>query len=240
MKTSESIALISVALAACQGELSDAAKSSSNPAFKNQATGKASKYADLAEVLQTIRPVAAKHGISYVQAVEDGPREGTVAVSTRLMHKGEWLEGTIVLPLGQKTAQGTGGCATYGRRYGLAAMFGISQEDDDGNAASGVGGGSAGGGSRASKAAEPSTGMGAIGEAAGPAVVTESKATPTPKGNKKTEASAEDIAGLKAAFDAANTREDVTKLVGQFTRLTPAQQTEVLPNAKLARERAGL
>lgn len=237
MKTSESIAQISVALAACQGELQDAAKSSSNPAFKNQATGKAAKYADLAEVLQTIRPVAAKHGISYVQAVEDGPRQDTIAVSTRLMHKGEWLEGTIVLPLGQKTAQGAGGCATYGRRYGLAAMFGISQEDDDGNAASGIGSSGAKRGGDSPKAAEASAGVGTAGEAPEPA---KSTTAPSPKGNKKTEASADDIAALKVAFDAAQTREDVTKLVGQFTRLTPAQQTEVLPHAKGARERAGL
>jgi hypothetical protein len=42
-----------------------------------------------------------------------------------------------MLPVVKPDPQGLGGALTYGRRYGLAAVTGIAQEDDDGNTASG-------------------------------------------------------------------------------------------------------
>src|SRR3546814_15212292 len=45
------------AIAAAQGEIENASKNAANPHFT-------SKYADLAEILNTTRPVFAKHGLS--------------------------------------------------------------------------------------------------------------------------------------------------------------------------------
>lgn len=127
MKMSESIAGLAKALAEAQGEIENASKASTNPHFK-------SKYADLAEVLNTIRPVFAKHGLAVTQfpAYEDG----IVSVETVLTHSsGEWMCGTISAPVTKNDAQGVGSAVTYCRRYSLAAAAGIAQEDDDGNAA---------------------------------------------------------------------------------------------------------
>ena len=127
MISSTSLVSLAKALSCAQGELHEAAKSSFNPGFK-------SKYADLAEVLQVIRPVAVKHGLSYVQGV--GYSDGLATVTTRILHaSGEYLEDVVTIPVTKKDAQGVGSAFTYGRRYALAAMFGISQDDDDGNAA---------------------------------------------------------------------------------------------------------
>jgi hypothetical protein len=126
MKTSESINEIAAAMAKAQGDLHSAAKSSDNPFFK-------SKYADLAEVWDTIRQPFTKHGLSIIQPVSSA--EGHLTISTRVMHQsGQWIESDpLIFPITQKV-QDLGSCCTYLRRYSLAAMLGVTQEDDDGNA----------------------------------------------------------------------------------------------------------
>jgi len=129
MNKSDTIAELAKALATAQGEIENASKNAANPHFR-------SKYADLAEVLNTVRPVMAKHGISISQfpAFE----QGVASVETIVMHtSGEWLSGISSAPVTKQDAQGVGSAITYLRRYSLAAIAGIAQEDDDGNSAVG-------------------------------------------------------------------------------------------------------
>ena len=130
MLTSETLTNLAPALAAAQAELGHAAKSSANPHFK-------STYASLVEVVDTIRPTLAKHGLAVVQGFV--PSEEGVTLETRLIHSsGEWLsdEG-LYLPADKRNAQGFGSAATYARRYALMSLVGVApDDDDDGNAAS--------------------------------------------------------------------------------------------------------
>ena len=48
---------------------------------------------------------------------------------------GEWMRGTLTIPLAKVDAQAYGSATTYARRYALAAFVGVAPEDDDGNAA---------------------------------------------------------------------------------------------------------
>lgn len=131
MTKSEQINDLAAALAAAQSEMENASKSSSNPHFK-------SKYADLAEVINTVRPVFGKHGLSQVQC--PSYEGGMVSVETIIMHKsGQWLSSTVSAPVSKQDAQGVGSAITYCRRYSLAAMAGLAQEDDDANSAVGHG-----------------------------------------------------------------------------------------------------
>lgn len=115
------------ALAKAQGEIENASKNAANPHFR-------SKYADLAEVLNTARPVLAKHGLSLIQA--PGYDGSIASVTTILGHEsGGYIEGTASCVPAKSDAQGIGSATTYLRRYAAAAMCGIAQEDDDGNAA---------------------------------------------------------------------------------------------------------
>lgn len=115
------------ALALAQGEVENASKSSSNPHFR-------SKYADLAEVLNTVRPVFAKHGLSIAQSTSFNG--SLVSVSTLIAHaSGGLIVSEASCVPGKTDAQGIGAATTYLRRYSLAAMAGIAQEDDDGNTA---------------------------------------------------------------------------------------------------------
>ena len=56
-----------------------------------------------------------------------------MCLTTRLFHdSGEWVEDTATIPLPKNDPQGYGSAATYGRRYALAAITGLYQDDDDG------------------------------------------------------------------------------------------------------------
>lgn len=128
MQRSDSIAKLAQALAKAQGEMENASKNSQNPHFR-------SKYADLAEIINTVRPVLAKHGLSVTQFPSF---DGTLAhVETIIAHEsGEWMSGTTSSPVQKADPQGIGSATTYLRRYSLAAVCNLAQEDDDANAAS--------------------------------------------------------------------------------------------------------
>lgn len=114
------------AIAKAQAQVENAAKSSSNPHFK-------SCYADLAEVLNTVRPVFAANGLSITQSTGF---DGTLVVVTTLVghSSGGMIHSTAACVPSKTDAQGIGSATTYLRRYSLAAMCGVAQEDDDGNA----------------------------------------------------------------------------------------------------------
>ena len=129
MNKSEQINELAGALSKAQGELENASKSSNNPHFK-------SKYADLAEVLNTIRPVFSLHGLAVTQCPSF--EAGIVSVETVLMHSsGQWMSSVVSAPCTKQDAQGVGSAITYCRRYALAAVAGIAQEDDDANSSVG-------------------------------------------------------------------------------------------------------
>jgi hypothetical protein len=115
------------ALAKSQCEVENATKGSVNPHFRN-------RYADLAEVLNTVRPVISANGLSISQ---DTSYDGNlVSVTTAICHtSGGYITSTASCVPAKSDAQGIGSATTYLRRYSIAAMAGIAQEDDDGNAA---------------------------------------------------------------------------------------------------------
>lgn len=130
MKKSESIKNIAKALAAFQAEVKNPANTETNPFFN-------SKYAPLNDILNLVRPLLSKHGLSVLQSPSgDGQN---ITVTTLITHEsGEWIESDpLTLKADKATAQGAGSAITYARRYALSAMLGISSEDDDdGNLAS--------------------------------------------------------------------------------------------------------
>lgn len=124
---SDSVAALAAALAKAQGAMSHASKDANNPHFK-------SRYADLAAVWSAVREPLSANGLSVVQTVAQG--DGTVGVRSLLLHaSGEWISSLLEMPVAQKTPQGYGSALTYARRYALAALVGIAQDDDDAEAA---------------------------------------------------------------------------------------------------------
>jgi hypothetical protein len=116
-----------VAISKAQQEVDNASKSSTNPHFK-------SKYADLAEVINTVRLVFNLKGVGIIQSTGfDGAMVNVTTVFTHI--QGGYITSIASCVPSKTDAQGIGAATTYLRRYSLAAMAGIAQEDDDGNAA---------------------------------------------------------------------------------------------------------
>jgi len=93
------------------------------------------RYADLAQIMSTVRPILAKHNLAVTQLVSS-THEGELLVRTVLLH----ASGTEfdMDPLGAKmpvTPQQVGSFISYFRRYQLTGRLGLAVEDDDGQAA---------------------------------------------------------------------------------------------------------
>lgn len=119
---------LATALAKAQAEIKPALKDTDNPFFK-------SKYADLASVQSACIPHLTKNGLSVVQSITV-IGENTFLVTTLLHSSGQWMKSLAPVKPTKNDPQGLGSALTYMRRYSLAALAGVAQEDDDGNAAS--------------------------------------------------------------------------------------------------------
>lgn len=129
MLKSEQINELVAALAKAQGQIEGAKKSSSNPFFK-------SKYADLAECWNTCREALTANEISVIQMPEEINENGRLNITTMLAHSsGQYISSTLTMTVTKLDPQAIGSAITYGRRYALAAMVGLAQEDDDGEKA---------------------------------------------------------------------------------------------------------
>jgi len=121
---SQQLDKIADALAQAQKEMGHASKDATNPYFQ-------SKYADLASVIDAAGPLH-EHGISIVCIPLE--RDGLYGVHCRLVHKsGQYMGGTLLLPVSKKDAQGAGSSITYARRYCVQSLCNIGAEDDDAN-----------------------------------------------------------------------------------------------------------
>jgi hypothetical protein len=127
---------LAAALVAALGELEDIEKSKKAAAGSNRAY----MYADLAAVLEQVRPVLARHSLAVMQAVETEPGDQAAIVSiiTTVVHVSGASHRSPPLRLtAPNDPQKVGSAITYGRRYSLLALLGIAavDEDDDGAAA---------------------------------------------------------------------------------------------------------
>ena len=121
MNKSESIKNIAGALVNFQATVSKVSKESKNPFFK-------SKYASLANILDTIQKPLSECGLAITQ-FPDGD-----ALTTLIIHaeSGEWMESSYVMPVAkQNDPQAMGSAMTYARRYALGSILNLNIDDDD-------------------------------------------------------------------------------------------------------------
>jgi hypothetical protein len=125
---SETIGNLALALAKAQGEMGSASKDANNPHFK-------SRYADLASIMDACRAPLAKHGLAVSQ-LPCRENDGSVGLTTILLHEsGEFIGSSITARPAQESPQVLGSLLTYLRRYSLAAICGVVQDDDDAESA---------------------------------------------------------------------------------------------------------
>ncbi len=111
------------ALAKAQAGMEGAKKDSENPFFHQ-------KYADLASIWDACRKPLSDNGLSVIQTTDN--ENGKVVIITTLIHSsGEWVRGKLAIKPMKEDPQALGSAITYGRRYALAAIVGVSPEEDD-------------------------------------------------------------------------------------------------------------
>ncbi|MGL4544355.1 MAG: ERF family protein [Plesiomonas sp.] len=101
---------------------------------KKSKQGHGYKYAELSQIIELSREPLANNGLAVTQycATVDGQSH----LVTQMIHSsGQWIRGFYPLEkAGMRAvndAQQMGAAMTYARRYNLAAMLGVAQEDDD-------------------------------------------------------------------------------------------------------------
>lgn len=127
MKIDGDSKLISAAFVKARAEMS--------ATVSKDGTGNYGKYATLAALVEVTSAALGKNGLAVVQ--EASTDDVGVVVETWLVHEsGAMMQFTpLVMPMVDRKPQSIGSAITYGRRYALAAVFGIAPDDDDGQAA---------------------------------------------------------------------------------------------------------
>lgn len=148
MEQSASIAALAAALSAAQGEFPPIKRNKEATIPTRGGGSYKYAYADLNDMIEQLRPVLAKNGLS----VNGGPADVSiqdwhtdegivpvlmVRVETQLSHSsGEWQRIISTIACRSLDAQSMGSAITYARRYGYGAITGIAPDtDDDGGAA---------------------------------------------------------------------------------------------------------
>lgn len=121
---SDKIDLLAQALWKAQKEMGKVRKDSNNVIF-------GSHYVTLKEVQRVIEKPLEDNDLVVTQGGSNG------SIFTQVTHypSGQWMRSELSLPASVVDPQKIGSAITYFRRYGLAAMLNLEQEDDDGNSA---------------------------------------------------------------------------------------------------------
>lgn len=209
------------ALIKFQGKIQSVGKGTDNPFFH-------SKYADLAEIWDTIRQPLSDSELAVTQATEISQTTGELSLRTTLWHSsGESISSLYpIIPIKKvkevlevvNDPQGIGSAVTYARRYALSALLGITatNEDDDGERAMGRGG-------NTQPAAKP----------AYPAKTATREQSPKGAATKSVSPRLNELkAELLANGDGRKARDWWKANAGEISTLTSLQQGELLEIAK--------
>lgn len=136
MRTSEQIHELVSALAKARADFEPIVRSKTVTVKSDRGSYQFS-YAPLEDILAAVADALSAQGLVLVSGIEQGA-EGSVVLSTRLMHaSGQWLESSVNVGRHAKM-QEMGSSLTYARRYAITGLLGISaDDDDDANAADG-------------------------------------------------------------------------------------------------------
>lgn len=87
-------------------------------------------YADLASIMDGIRPVFKKYNLALVQPVSSDGK--TLTITTKIIHaSGVVVEQSSMSDEAPSEPKALGSLITYLRRYALTALVGIAADDDD-------------------------------------------------------------------------------------------------------------
>ncbi len=133
-KEAGEIGNLALALSKTQGAMGSATKNKKNPHLR-------STYADLASVWDACREPLSDNGLAIIQTLS-GSFENMYLTTILAHESGQSIKSEVPIKIGilskdgkvsKLDMQGMGSAITYARRYALAAMVGVYQDDNDGN-----------------------------------------------------------------------------------------------------------
>jgi hypothetical protein len=94
------------------------------------------KYANLATIIESFRPLLAEHGLCLLQA-PTGSKDEMFMTSLLCHESGEWMQFKTPMVTSLKDPQTVGSAITYFRRYCVSSILNIASDesDDDGKRA---------------------------------------------------------------------------------------------------------
>jgi len=117
-------------IANIKNEIGVMSKDKSNPFFK-------SKYFDINQILEHLKPLEEKHKISFTQPLTNVNGVGAIMLRVIDLESSDTEEYITTLPV-NIDPQKMGATITYYRRYCFVSYLGIQAEDDDANSSSGT------------------------------------------------------------------------------------------------------
>jgi hypothetical protein len=130
MTTPTTTPALAAALAKVQAELPKLERDRTVTVQQKNGDTYSYSYATLANLSETVLPLLAKYGLSFV-AMPGAGADGKMSVRYHLLHEsGESLSGEFPIS-GEGGIQMIGGRITYARRYCLAAIVGVAADEDD-------------------------------------------------------------------------------------------------------------
>lgn len=130
VRTSPEIGELAEALAAAQGEMPMPDKDREVTVRPQNGAPYRFSYSTLDNIVATIRPTLAKHGLAIVQPVVMVNREPVLV--TRLLHRsGQWIESAMAIAGDRSRPQAFGSALSYARRYAMTSLLLVTADDDD-------------------------------------------------------------------------------------------------------------
>jgi hypothetical protein len=127
---SATVGELALALAKVQSKLTNPPKDRTAKVQMKAGGTYSYNYADLASILDLVRPLLSAEGLALIQFPE--VEVGGVAVRTVLAHKsGEWVGSRLAAKVEDSRPQSIGAAITYLRRYAAQSIVGIAAEEDD-------------------------------------------------------------------------------------------------------------
>lgn len=116
-------------IAEIKNEIGKMEKKKENPYFK-------SKYFDINQLLENLKPFEEKHKISITQPLTHAGDQPAIALVIDDLESDEQIREVMIMP-NLQDPQKMGSAVTYYRRYALVSYFELQAEDNDANHASG-------------------------------------------------------------------------------------------------------
>jgi len=131
MKKSNTIAALAGALTKAQGQFPGIERTAKVDFTTKSGAKIKYSYAPLSDIIKACKKPLSDNELSLMQHIWTRGKDGKIVIETVLCHSsGEWVSSSFTIG-NAGDPQAMGSLMTYGRRYGMSSILGISADEDD-------------------------------------------------------------------------------------------------------------